>query len=75
MSANGFKIVYKGGEGEIVEKKSRFIAYVKPVDTEEEAAALSHKEIAAMREELIARALEIYQSKDELFGAEQMREV
>ena len=43
--------------------------------TEEEAAALSHKEIAAMREELIARALEIYQSKDELFGAEQMREV
>ena len=39
MSANGFKIVYKGGEGEIVEKKSRFIAYVKPVDTEEEAAA------------------------------------
>ncbi len=43
--------------------------------TEEEAAALSHKEIAAMREELIAHALEIYQSKDELFGAEQMREV
>ena len=39
MSANGFKIVYKGGEGEIVEKKSRFIAYVKPVDTEEEASA------------------------------------
>ena len=39
MSANGYKIVYKGGEGEIVEKKSRFIAYVKPVDSEEEAAA------------------------------------
>ena len=32
MSANGFKIVYKGGEGEIVEKKSRFIAYVKHVN-------------------------------------------
>ncbi|MBQ1193158.1 MAG: YigZ family protein [Lachnospiraceae bacterium] len=33
-----YKIVYKGGEGEIVEKKSRFIAYVKPVNSEEEAA-------------------------------------
>ena len=32
------KIVYRGGEGEIVEKKSRFIAYVKPVNSEEEAA-------------------------------------
>lgn len=31
------KIVYEGGEGEIVEKKSRFIAYVKPVKTPEEA--------------------------------------
>ena len=29
--------VYQGGSGEIVEKKSRFIAYVKPVETEEEA--------------------------------------
>lgn len=33
------KIVYKGGEGEIVEKKSRFIATVCPVKTEEEAVA------------------------------------
>ncbi len=31
------KIVYKGGEAEIVEKKSRFIATVLPVTTEEEA--------------------------------------
>lgn len=31
------KIVYEGGEGEIVEKKSRFIATVKPVASEEEA--------------------------------------
>ena len=31
------KIVYKGGEAEIIEKKSRFIATVKPVETEEEA--------------------------------------
>ncbi|MGN0142970.1 MAG: YigZ family protein [Roseburia sp.] len=33
------KTVYSGGEGEIVEKKSRFIATVCPVSSEEEAAA------------------------------------
>ena len=33
------KTVYSGGEGEIVEKKSRFIATVRPVCTEEEAVA------------------------------------
>ena len=33
------KIVYSGGEGELIEKKSRFIATVKPVETEEEALA------------------------------------
>lgn len=33
------KTVFEGGEGEIVEKKSRFIATVRPVSTEEEAAA------------------------------------
>ena len=31
------KIVYNGGSGEIVEKKSRFIANVFPVESEEEA--------------------------------------
>ena len=39
------KAVYKGGEGEITEKKSRFIATVRPVESEEEAAAF----IAAMK--------------------------
>ena len=39
------KIVYKGGEGEIVEKKSRFIATVVPVESEDEALAF----IAAMK--------------------------
>jgi len=39
------KIVYKGGEAEIVEKKSRFIATVHPVDNEEDALAF----IAAMK--------------------------
>ena len=43
--------------------------------TEEEAKALSHKEIAALREELLSKALSLYESKDDLFGAEQMREV
>ncbi len=34
-----YKILYKGGEGEITEKKSRFIATVRPVEMEGEAAA------------------------------------
>ena len=34
---DGQKILYRGGEGEIVEKKSRFLATIQPVDTEEEA--------------------------------------
>jgi len=33
------KTVYSGGEGEITEKKSRFIATVRPVSSEEEATA------------------------------------
>ena len=33
----GTKIVFDGGEEELIEKKSRFIATVKPVDSEEEA--------------------------------------
>ena len=33
------KTVYSGGEGEIVEKKSRFIATVRPIESEEEAVA------------------------------------
>ncbi len=34
---DSFRIVYQGGTGEITEKKSRFIATVVPVNTEEEA--------------------------------------
>ena len=34
-----FRCVLEGGCGEIVEKKSRFIATVRPVKTEEEASA------------------------------------
>lgn len=34
-----YKTVYLGGQGEITEKKSRFIATVEPVHSEEEAAA------------------------------------
>lgn len=34
-----YKTVYEGGQGEITEKKSRFIATVRPVETEEEAWA------------------------------------
>ena len=34
-----YRIVYEGGEAEIIEKKSRFIATVSPVKSEEEAIA------------------------------------
>ena len=34
---DSYKAVYQGGEGEIVEKKSRFIATVHPIESEEEA--------------------------------------
>lgn len=34
-----YRTVYEGGTGEIVEKKSRFIATVRPVETEAEALA------------------------------------
>lgn len=35
--AEKYKVIYEGGEGEVVEKKSRFIATVCPAKTEEEA--------------------------------------
>lgn len=37
METNGYRAVYEGGQGEIIEKKSRFIATVLPIETEEEA--------------------------------------
>lgn len=36
---SGYKVLYRGGEGEITEKKSRFIATTRPVETEAEALA------------------------------------
>lgn len=36
---NNYRILYKGGTGEITEKKSRFIATTRPVESEEEALA------------------------------------
>ncbi len=39
MASQGYKVVYEGGSGEIVEKKSRFLAAVQPVESEEAAAA------------------------------------
>lgn len=37
MEEKSYLAVYRGGQGEIIEKKSRFIASVLPVQTEEEA--------------------------------------
>lgn len=34
-----YRVLLEGGQGELVEKKSRFIANVRPVESEEEAAA------------------------------------
>ena len=45
MSETGYKTVYKGGTGEIEEKKSRFIASVEPVASEEEAVAFFNKKL------------------------------
>ncbi|MDE6971078.1 MAG: YigZ family protein [Eubacterium sp.] len=36
---NHYKVVWQGGSGEIIEKKSRFIATIEPVESEQEAAA------------------------------------
>ncbi|MDD6211849.1 MAG: YigZ family protein [Clostridiales bacterium] len=41
--ANHINIVYEGGEGEIVEKKSRFLANVASVESEEDVAAFLEK--------------------------------
>lgn len=37
MAKESFKTIYEGGSGEIVEKKSRFIATIIPIQNEEEA--------------------------------------
>jgi uncharacterized YigZ family protein len=39
MGENSYKAVYQGGSGEIEEKKSRFIATIRPVESEEEAVS------------------------------------
>ena len=39
IEQTGIKILYEGGQGEIVEKKSRFIATVRKIESEEEALA------------------------------------
>ena len=44
------KILYKGGEGELIEKKSRFIATTRPVESEEEALAF----IAEMKKKYLS---------------------
>ena len=51
MALDSVKILYKGGTAEIEVKKSRFIANLKPVESEEEAAAFI-AEIIGMNHEL-----------------------
>ena len=45
--ADRFKILYKGGESELVVKKSRFIATLRPVESEEEAAAFLAEKVVS----------------------------
>ena len=45
-----YHTIYKGGDGEIVEKKSRFIAEVHPVTSEEEAMEILEKSSTGMRD-------------------------
>ena len=56
MGKTSYDTVYTGGVGEIVEKKSRFIAQVFPVKTEEEVMQLlwEHGPI------LISKLVELY---------------
>ena len=46
-----YKTVLRGGEAEIVEKKSRFIAAAEHVETEEEAAAFINGVLGAVARE------------------------
>ena len=38
-ATDSYRVLLSGGEGEIVEKKSRFIATIRKCETEEEAVA------------------------------------
>ena len=57
-NSDGHLYVYRGGQGEIIEKKSRFIATVKPVKSEEEAVSFIN-EIAKEALRLAAQKLPI----------------
>ena len=39
MTTDSYRVLLSGGEGEIVEKKSRFIATIRKCESEEEAVA------------------------------------
>ena len=54
---DSYKTVYEGKEGEIVEKKSRFIATVRSVESEEDA--LSFIEEMRKKEEYMLNLLNI----------------
>ena len=42
-ATDSYRVLLSGGEGEIVEKKSRFIATIRKCETEEEASASYYK--------------------------------
>ena len=54
------RVVYTGGEGEITEKKSHFIATVKPVQSEEEAVAFINES-----KDSVEQFMQLLKSNDE----------
>ena len=50
--AFSYRVLLEGGEGEIVEKKSRFIATIRCVESEEEAVAFILQTSEAYRDKL-----------------------
>ncbi len=63
---DSYKILYKGGSGELVEKKSRFIADLCPVSSEEEALDF----IEEIRKKYIFESRDQGISRSYIFGYE-----
>lgn len=72
MSENTISLyVYKGGQGEITEKKSRFIATVKPVESEDEAVSFineTKKEILGCKAQLQCLCYRKETGADQMLG-------
>ena len=64
QQVESYQTVYRGGMGEIIEKKSRFIATVRLVETEEEALAF----IEEMKKKYWSRQLRSWRRREKNIG-------